>query len=158
MMRDRLLTLILAGGFVMLFLDTRFEHAGFTDVKPAAWIPIIASVVGVVASLAGLASTRWLRVTAGISFVLVTIVGLLGLYFHTGLQPKQMTVVVTTNRTALTSQAAIIAGKENMGEDLTPEEENAPDADAPPPVAPLSFCGLGMIGALLAFARPPKGS
>ncbi|MCC6546384.1 hypothetical protein IT570_04370 [Candidatus Sumerlaeota bacterium] len=132
-MKDRILTTILVGAYLMLMLDIRFEHRRHME-DPQPWIPIVYSMFMVLVGGTCLAlwKKNWARyVLAGI-FVGSMVVGLLGVWFHIdeGLMQdvKQLFSVWESNQ--------------NPGIGLRP-----------PLLAPLSFVGLGIVGVILSWPR-----
>ena len=121
----------------MLVVDLRFEHVEAVHEHPISWTPIIYSGLMINLGIVGLiAWDRGGRQVLQAAFVAAFVVGLLGFWFHNhGHLIHGVTVLSAWNR---------------------PLQHT----DAPPPLAPLSFLGLGLIG-LLACARrfqPAAGS
>ncbi len=124
----RCIVLLLAGAFLLLMLDIREEHLepikhGF--VFP--WIPIVYSGIMLICCL--VTFIRWHRPIRHLlmaMFVLGIGVGLLGFWFHTHGHPLQ---AITFAMQAWRSIPL-------------------PHHGQPPTLAPLSFVGLGLIGAI----------
>jgi len=133
--KDRLLLVLLAGGFAMLFFDVRYEHRYMLlsggNIVP--WIPVIASGVLVFACFLAMGKTVQMKTVAGTLFVLGALVGVLGVFQHTEGEMQKLTDVIT----------------QKMSRDKD---------DHAPMIAPLSFTGLSSIGAVLVFAKPRRSS
>jgi hypothetical protein len=124
---NKAMVLVLAGTFLGLFLDLRYEHVDKVRHHWTAWIPIVYSGIMFILCLIGLkiweSKGRELLFYA---FAASLIVGLLGFYFHNGAHMLDNVVKTLAAWTTF---------------------EHHPDS--PPTLAPLSFCGLGVIGMLV---------
>ncbi len=122
------IVLLLAGAFLLLMLDVREEH--LEPIKHGylfPWIPIIYSGIMFICCLATF--FRWRRPMRHMLMVLFVVgigVGLLGFWFHTHGDPLRAI------RFAVQAWRSI----------------PLPHYGQPPTLAPLSFVGLGLIGAL----------
>ena len=130
---NRVLVLVLAGAFLGLIGDLRYEHVDKVRHYWTAWIPIVYSAVMVVVCLACLLlwgrrgrRSLFLRLPRGSASVL----GLLGFWLH--------------NQDHLLDNLATVL-------DAWTQLEH--HANTPPTLAPLAFCGLGVLGMLGCAAR-----
>lgn len=130
---NRLMVLILCGGFLILALDLRYEHTDVVRHLWEAWIPIAYSLAMFISCVVCLVSwERGGRVFLIGAFSLGLVVGLLGFWFHSRTHlPARLDYVVSA-----------WGGKEKH-------------RDIPPPLAPLAFCGLGLMG-IAACVMPEK--
>lgn len=123
---NKVVVLVLIGGFATLVIDLRSEHIDVLRHNWRPWIPIVYSAVMVFIGAVALA--KWERggrqaLLAG--FLVAFIVGGLGFWFH---NHGHLLTAVTTVLAAWTQPLH--------------------HADAPPPLAPLTFAGLGLLGTL----------
>lgn len=135
---NKALVLGLIGGFAFLMLEIRYEHRGVLADERTAWIPIIYS--GTALILGSFSLWRWDRGGRQLLAILFTasvIVGLLGIWFHTGGHLLQTLSFVG----------------EGVGLLFKPADAKASESFAalPPLLAPLAFCGLGAFGLLACF-------
>lgn len=129
-MKDRLLAALVIGGAASLLLELRFEHRDALAHEPGSWIPLAYCAVLVLAGAVALFRWRsWGRPALGSLFALGIVVGLCGVWFHNGGHPFE-------------AFSTIFAAWRGLK-----------IGDRPPPLAPLSFCGLGAIGALVCFQK-----
>jgi hypothetical protein len=127
---NKSLVVVLLLGFAVLLLDIRSEHADVVRENWKAWIPVVYSGVMLVLGAIALANyEKWGRAALVFGFGAAFIVGGLGFYFHTG--GHMITAVFTVLKAW--------GGKQHFD-------------GGPPPVAPLSFAGLGLVG-IMACAR-----
>jgi hypothetical protein len=128
---NKLVVLVLVGGFAMLVAEIRFEHVDVLREDWRGWIPIAYSALMVVLGLGGLAFwKRGGRQVLLFAFAVAFVIGGLGFWFHTHGQPlPSLTYVLSAWTQQLRHQ------------------------DGPPALAPLSFAGLGMIGVLACLRR-----
>lgn len=124
---NRLLVLFVAGGFLFLLVDSILEHLDILSQDIMAYTPVVFSAIGCVLSVLVVArwGDRWIRILHAFLFVSF-IVSAAGLYFH--LEEED---------------------EEEMTAEKREHEEKEKDK---PPLAPLSFAGLAMVG-LLATSR-----
>jgi hypothetical protein len=148
---NKLIVLLLTGGFFMFMMDLRYEHQDVLGDHWQAWIPIVFSAFMIIATIAGL----WLWEKGGrkVLFWLFSaslIVGILGVWFHTKGKPLKSAVTILTawrapivkhQRRKKTAPPAITTGKPAAPSKPKKEEETPP-----PPIAPLSFVGMGLFG------------
>jgi hypothetical protein len=115
------------GGFATLLLEIRHEHRVVLGETWRAYIPL--ACAGAVLLVGTVALVRWTRATrsalAG-AFAVAIVVGMLGMVFHGG--PRAVKQVLHAWA-------------------LRPGQSGGPaPGSEPPPLAPLSFCGLGALG------------
>jgi hypothetical protein len=119
--------LFVSAGFLVLAADSIIEHVEILSQDIAAYIPIVFSVLGLVVSVAAFLrwSERWIRAPQVFLFA-AFVVSAAGLYFHL---------------------------EEEEGEEMTAEKREHEEKEKDkPPLAPLSFAGLAVVG-LLATSR-----
>jgi hypothetical protein len=132
---NKVLVLVLSAGFALLVVDLRYEHVGAVRHYWQAWIPIVYSGVMVVLGAAGLAGwERGGRQALLIAFANAFLVGGLGFWLHNNGD------VVSGVLTVLSAWTAPLHHE-----------------DVPPPLAPLSFAGLGLLGTLACGRRFSPG-
>lgn len=123
---NKVLVLLLAGAFLGLTGDLRYEHVDKVRHYWTAWIPIAYSGAMVIVCLVCLFLwERSGRVALCYAFALSIVVGLLGFWLH--------------NQGHLFRDLVDV-----LGAWIRPEHH----ANTPPTLAPLSFCGLGVLGVL----------
>jgi hypothetical protein len=128
---NKVIVLVLIAGFAMLVVDLRSEHVDAVRRNWRAWIPIAYSGVMVVLGAAALAGwERGGRPALLVAFAVAFIVGGLGFWFHNGGHPVAGLITV-----------------------LSAWTKPLHHADVPPPLAPLSFAGLGLLGTLACARR-----
>src|SRR5205085_1120919 len=114
------------GGFAMLVIDLRSEHVDVVRHSRQAWIPIVYSGLMVLLGAAALAGwERGGRQALLIAFAAAFVVGGLGFWFHTRGHPVSGVLIV-----------------------LSAWTQPLHHQNVPPPLAPLSFAGLGLLGTL----------
>jgi hypothetical protein len=124
---NKLLVLFVAAGFLFLLVDSILEHLDILSQDLVAYTPIVFSVIGLaVSAIAAVKwSERWIRALHMFLFI-AFVVSAAGLYFHL---------------------------EEEEGEEMTVEKREHEEKEKDkPPLAPLSFAGLAMVG-LLATSR-----
>jgi hypothetical protein len=129
---SRVVVLLLAGTFAALAADLRLEHVEAVREHGIAWTPIVYSCA--TALIAAVAVWRWsdfTRRAALTCFLLGTVVGMLGFYFH--------------NRGSLLSAPVTLL---HAWTDSTMEH-----SAAPPQNAPMNFATLGLLGACACLKR-----
>jgi hypothetical protein len=127
---NRLVVLALVGGFLGIVMDVRFEHITVVHEHAIGWTPIVYAGLMVIVSLA--ATIRWDRPTRRLLFwccLAAFAVGAAGFWLHSHGHPTQAIWRVLT---------AWFTDSPHRG---------------PPPLAPLSFGGLGLIGMLASAER-----
>ena len=127
----------LVAGSALLLAEVRFEHREVLGETWRAWVPLGCGALLMVGG--GAALLRWRRggraVLAGL-FGATLLVGVLGVWFHSGGHPiVHLREVVS---------AWLLQPGQNGGIRI---------GSRPPLLAPGAFCGLGLIG-LIACARP----
>ena len=126
-------------GFGVVLVQVRFDHRAVIRENAVAWIPIVYSIVIMIASVAGLFFwSRGGRQVLLVGFLLAILVGLAGFWFH------------TNGRLIRSVQHEFSAWVRKI-----------PDEDRPPALAPLAFIGFGILGALACakhFQPPASGS
>jgi hypothetical protein len=128
---NKIIILVLTGAFLGLVFDLRFEHVDKVRHHWTAWIPIVYSGVMVVACIVGL--YKWQsfgREMLFYCFAVGLLVGLLGFWFH---------------------NSAHVVGNVAATFEAWTKPEHHPDA--PPVLAPLAFCGLGVFGMIACSVR-----
>jgi len=119
----------------VVLVQVRFDHRSVVGEDAIAWIPIIYSILIIVASVVGLLLwNRGGRQVLFVGFLIAILVGLTGFWFH------------TNGRLVRSVQHEFSAWVRKI-----------PDEDKPPALAPLSFAGFGILGALACAKRfqPP---
>jgi hypothetical protein len=136
---NKAIVLVLTLGFGVILVQVRFDHRSVIRENAVAWIPIVYSILIIIASVAGLLFwSRGGRQVLLVGFLLAILVGLTGFWFH------------TDGRLIRSVQHEFSAWVRKI-----------PDEDKPPALAPLAFAGLGILGALACtkrFQRPVSGS
>jgi hypothetical protein len=128
---NKILVLFLAGTFLGLMVDLRYEHVDKVRHYWEAWIPIVYSGAMVVVCLVCLRLwDRRGREALFYAFALPVVVGLLGFWLHNQGHPLRDLATV-------------------LGAWVRFEHH----AKSPPFLAPLSFCGLGVLGMLACASR-----
>ena len=118
------------GGAAFLLAEIRFEHREVLGETWVAWLPLAYAALLVVAGGAALLRfRRGGREVLRVLFAVAVVVGVLGIWFHSGGHPFRGVLQVL-------SAFGLEPGK-NGGIKIGGE---------PPPLAPAAFCGLGMIG------------
>lgn len=134
---QRLLLLTLAGGFLILLVEIRFQHSVVMGEKWQSWIPVIyLTALLVLVPIAMVFFRRFGRNLLIVLFSGLTVVGTLGFWFHSKNKPIQaVSHVIATD---LEQPGHVKISNED-------EETN------PPLFAPLSLAGLGAIGVLVSL-------
>jgi hypothetical protein len=121
---NRLIVLLVAGGYLFLFVETLIEHQEVLPGERPAFIPIIASLIGFIISLLSLQSWKEGMISLLKYFLIVTIlVGIGGLFFH--------------------NEARFQEDQDDV--EAISEEIEFEGAEAPI-LAPSAFIGLGILG------------
>jgi hypothetical protein len=135
--RDRLIAAAVLGGIAPLLFELRFEHREVLGETWHSWIPLVYSAALLL--FGSIALLRWDhggRRALSLLFGAGVIVGLLGLWFHAdGHLVNGIRDVLLAWRIPLGHDGGIKIGSR------------------PPAFAPLAFCGLGTLGALVCAAR-----
>ncbi|MBA4311927.1 MAG: hypothetical protein C0417_04790 [Chlorobiaceae bacterium] len=127
---NRLIVLIIAGGFLFLFVETLIEHQDVLPKERPAFIPIIVSIIGFILSLLAVQSWKDGLIRLLHFYLMLTVlIGIGGLFFH---------------------------NKERFEREEKETETIISEKDAeevkPPILAPAALIGLGAIG-LIGTAR-----
>src|SRR2546422_11391371 len=127
---NRIIVLLLLGGFLSLMIDIRWEHRVELARQWETWIPLNYIVLMLIAGVVGLYWwDSWGRRVLQVGFCLALIVGVLGVWFHGGNDHVGSVLrVLTAWRLPLGANGGVKVGS------------------APPELAPLAFVGLGLIG------------
>lgn len=126
----RLAFLILTAGFAMMLVEVRFVHMNLLREYPIAIVAVIASTLGLVASVLGLVQKG--AVFGKVLFGLVAVSGVVGFFKHIDGHPERIPGLLTGSYQMETAQLGAM----------------------PPLLAPLSLSGLALVGfALLMMAR-----
>jgi hypothetical protein len=126
----RLLVLVLTAGCLTLLIDIRYEHIDVVHETRISWIPLIYS--GLLTLLGVWGFLRWSPASRVVLFWCYAVglaVGLTGLWMHT--------------------QGAIFGGVIHV---LSAWFQHYHHEEVPPQLAPLAFCGIGLMG-MLACAK-----
>ncbi|HEY0868279.1 MAG TPA: hypothetical protein VGE01_12910 [Fimbriimonas sp.] len=153
MKREKLVFLILAGGFLTTFLEVRYLHQDVLSEEWVGWVPVLLTPVLVVASLLALSPARALRAFAMAALAIGAVAGVAGFYFHSdGLELSHMSPYFTAR---VSEPGTIVARADGDDE----EEGGYTDTrrkkrtDEPPLFAPLGITGLALIGLALSAKR-----
>jgi hypothetical protein len=154
---NKLIVLLALGAFFMLMMELRFEHMDVLGDHWQAWVPIVFSGVMIVVGIWGLYFwERGGRKVLFWAFAVSIIVGLLGVWFHDKGKPWESVTVV-----AQAWQTPIVKHRRRQKETNQPAPARPDDAkeggkkeEKPnPPLAPLSFSGMGLLGMLACWKK-----
>jgi len=147
---NKLIVALVLVAYFMLLMELRLEHMDEFGDHWQAWIPLAYSGIMIVIGIAGL--WFWKRAGRKVlfwAFAASIIVGLLGVWFHEKGKPWNGVAVI-----AQAWQAPIVKKHHNK-EGQTPQpQKEAPKKDTKkkkkpkPPLAPLSYAGIGILGML----------
>jgi hypothetical protein len=127
---NRLIVLIIAGGFLFLFVETLIEHQDVLPQERPAFIPIIVSIIGFILSLLAVQSWKDGLIRLLHFYLMLTVLaGIGGLFFHNKERFER---------------------KEQETETVINEKDA--EEVKPPILAPTAFIGLGAVG-LIGTAR-----
>ncbi len=144
--RDKLILLVLAGGFLMLGVEVRYLHREVLSEHWQAVIPLVfAPLAAVVCGLA-LIGSRLGRWVCSVVMAVGLGVGALGAWLHSEGEVAPFTRLMTASITA----------RANGGDDES-RDKSEPD-EGPPVLAPLSLSGLSAVGLLVAFPARSRGA
>ncbi len=146
MSKERLILLLLCGGFLTLGIEVRYLHRDIVSDHWVGWIPIVLSALSAIGCLAAAFGGSGLRTTASIVFALGFLAGFGGVYYHTELKPEPFLRLVTETGSG---------GHSHDGHEGSGESSDVP-AEEPPALAPLSLSGLCAVGFVL--LRPSRNS
>ena len=159
---NKWIALGILGAFATLLLELRFDHRHVLGEHWQAWAPLIYSGTMLVAGSIALALwDRGGRALLFWGFALALAVGSVGFWMHTMGQPvknvERILAAWSQPINAEHSQSSEGAHAENTHDEST-EGQHAEGGHSeaalqkPPVLAPLAFCGLGLLG-MLACAR-----
>ncbi len=134
MKSEKLILLLVALGFLGLFVEIRYSHGGILAQTPSTYIPLAATALGFLAALAGMAAEKKLATICGVVMILVSLTGPGGIFFHTEGKFDRLGDTLKSN----TRQERLARANGQYG---GPFEER-------PLLAPLSITGLALIGAI----------
>jgi hypothetical protein len=128
-------------GAAFLLVEIRFEHREVLGETWRGWIPLSYAALLLAAGVpAWIAWTKGGRKVLAALFALAIAVGLLGAWFHSDGRPdKSLARVVRV--------WAVAPGKDGRMK----------HEDAPPALAPMAFCGLGLLGLLSCTSDGSRG-
>jgi hypothetical protein len=112
-------------------VEVRYDHRSVLGEGVVAWIPIVYSILMMMASVLGLFFwSRGGRQVLLAGYLLAILVGLTGFWFHTDGRLLR-----------------------SVRRELSAWVRKLPDEDKPPALAPLAFAGFGILGALSCIKR-----
>ncbi len=144
MSKDKFILLIIALGFLFLVAETRYAHAGVWMQEPKAYIPMITCGIGFVCCLAGLAAEKKLAMFLGWLLLILSLVGPLGVYFHTKGDFNQLQLMLTSN----TRQERLDRSDGKYGGIFNER----------PLLAPMSISGLAMVAGISILGNRRRSS
>lgn len=130
-LKEKLIFLILGGGFLMTALEVRFMHRNELNEHPLAWTPIVYAVIAAVCCFIALGIKKKPSIPLAIVFALGLPVAGVGYYLHTEDHPNALRQLVSASS----------AGR-----------------GGPPALAPFSIAGLALIGLVLTGISDKRGS
>lgn len=138
MTRERLIFLVLAGGFAIMALEVKALHRPVLQFYWEGWIPIIVSGLASLTSLICLFAGKKLKPWLGIVFFLAICASAFGVYKHYMAHPSGITQILDFSG----------------GKVVAADGENT----IVPTMAPASIAGLAMIGLILCVVSDKKKS
>ena len=158
--QDTILLLLLAGGFAVVLGElVLYQHWEGTQL-----IGFGATVVGMLAVLAGIFVKGTLRTVIGLLLVVLSISGLIGAREHLEAAKGE----AMSPRPALVQQSTLAGAQEiayRPGGLAQEEEEEGEEGEGgeggeevPPPLAPLSLSGLELMGAVILLAKKEEAA
>jgi hypothetical protein len=135
---SKAVVLVLIGGFGILLVQIRYDHRSVVGEDAVAWIPIVYSILMIVASAPGLLFwSRGGRQLLLVGFLFAILVGLVGFWYHT--------------------DGKLVRSVQHQ---FSAWIRTIPDEEKPPALAPLAFAGFGILGALACSKRfqPPDSA
>ncbi|MEO6906259.1 MAG: hypothetical protein ABI210_00060 [Abditibacteriaceae bacterium] len=146
---NKLIVLLALGGYFMFLMELRFEHMDVLGERWQSWIPLVYSAIMIVICVWGL--WFWKRAGRKVlfwAFAASIIVGLLGVWFHDKGKPwKSITVVVQAWQAPIVKEEGEKA-KPLPGATKSDGKKEKEKEKPNPPLAPLSFAGIGLLGML----------
>jgi hypothetical protein len=133
-LKEKLILLILGGGFLITALEVRYLHRFALLEYPLAWSPIVYGIIAAVACFIALGIKQRPAWPLAVIFFLGIPVSGIGMYMHMEDHPNALRKLV----------GMPISGKDR--------------GDGPPVLAPLSLGGLAMIGLVLTGLKEGKKS
>lgn len=138
--KDQLLMFLLAIGFLAMTVELRYMHMAIAPQKPVAWVPIAVSGLGFLGSFVGVFLEKKAAKGMGFFFLLLSLSGPAGMYFHTNGKPETLTSIVQTD----------------LRTDVAMRMAEGQSSIIPPHLAPLSLTGLFLMGAVVMMAGRGK--
>lgn len=144
-----LMLLLIAGGFVMLLVELFLT--GHTE--GIQLVAVVASFVGLVLTLAALAANSHLRNLIALLFVVLSLSGVIGAYEH--FEESERKEAVTGSPAVGTVDTGATFTVAYRYDEESEEEEDAGEVgeENPPPLAPLSLVGFGLMGAVATLGK-----
>lgn len=133
-LKEKLILLILGGGFLITALEVRYMHRHALEEYPLAWTPIVYGIIAAVTCFIALGIKQRPAWPLAVIFFLGLPVSGVGMYLHMEDHPD-----------ALRKLVGMPTSGKNRG-------------DGPPALAPLSLGGLAMIGLVLTGIKDGKKS
>ena len=154
--RDTLLLLLLAGGFAVVLGElVLYQHWDGTQL-----IGFSATVVGLLAVLAGIFVKGTLRTVIGLLLVVLSLSGLVGAREHLEASSEE----AMSPRPALVQQNTLAGAQEiayrpgALAQEVVGEARERGGAIVPLPLAPLSLSGLALMGAVILLAKKEEAA
>ena len=112
-------------------MEVRYDHRSVLGEGVVAWVPIVYSILMMIASVLGLLFwSRGGRQVLLAGYLLAIVVGLTGFWFHTDGRLLR-----------------------SVRREFSAWVRKLPDEDKPPALAPLAFAGFGILGTLACTKR-----
>lgn len=138
--KDQILMFLLAIGFLAMTVELRYMHMAIAPQKPVAWIPIAVAGLGFLGSFVGVFLEKKAAKGMGALFLLLSLSGPAGLYFHTNGNVDALTSIVQTD----------------LRVDVAMRMAEGQSSIIPPHLAPLSLTGLFLMGAVILMSSRGK--
>lgn len=142
MKNDKLILFFVATGFLFLLVETRYNHAGVWATHPTAYIPVVATGLGALLCLIGMVVGKKGATAIASLLVLCSVVGLLGVYYHTEGDVNRLQAMLTSN----TREERVLRSQGELGGAFGER----------PLLAPMSITGLSLVGAICLFGTKRK--
>lgn len=143
-MKDRLLLLGIVAAFVFMGLEVRYLHAGITETEPVAWVPTVTAGLAIFICLLGLIGDKKMNKILGVILIVLSFTGLVGFYFHHGGSASETPDLTGIER---------VVTSDLRTDRLNRMMDGGEAADPPPDLAPLSFTGLCLLGAMVLMVQ-----